>query len=387
MKKISILMALTLTISIIVSISLAELAASLWLTKGSTASVCPNWDIGSFANSRGFSLENAFYEPLSAIKHCQPEYNYTYHIDKNGFRNSSFYGVSPTILAIGDSFTFGFGVKDEETFPAIIGAYNAGMWGNPFDVQYKAFQRDVNLVLPNIVVWGIYPPHIITMMPGEWSKNIPGNKILFTTDSIFLRDILASTYFQKLGNSSIVKLFFKSANIKEILFDGTDVILKRDGYQTKEIILFDKNISTTQYSNSERDIVNLGKDRDAILLQMQEYFKGAKQIADKNKIKILFFIIPSRLNLRLHDGTENIPNYKNASIDPALPATLVTNSIVNAGFTKEDVLDLGTLPQFQSGGWKKFYFNIDAHWVPAGHKLVAEALSEKLSLPHAVLSK
>lgn len=381
MKNKSILTALTLTISIIFSLGLSEFIASLWLAKGSTSTVCPNWQIDGFANSRGFSLEHAFYEPMSAIDHCQPEYNYTYHIDQNGFRNSQFYRTKPSILAIGDSFTFGFGVKDEEAFPALIGAYNAGMWGNPFDVQYSAFQRNVNLVHPNIVVWGIYPPHIVTMMPGEWSKNIPGDRIVFSTESYFLRKILLSLPFQKLGESSLVKLFFKLANIREILFDGTSLVLHRDGYQTKEAILFDKNISATQYTYSENTNASLGKDRDAILLQMQEYFKGAKQIADSKKIKILFFIIPSRLNLRLHDGTVSIPEYKNVSVDPTLPATLVTNAIENAGFSKEDVLDLGTLSQFQSGGWKKFYFNIDAHWVPEGHKLVAAALLEKLGLP------
>jgi hypothetical protein len=119
---------LTLTMSVIFGLGLGEFMASQWLSLGNIASVCPNWQVDDFARSRGFSLENAFYEPMSSIDHCQPELKYTYHIDQSGFRNSPLLRTNPTILAVGDSFTFGFGVKDEEAFPALVGAHNAGMW-------------------------------------------------------------------------------------------------------------------------------------------------------------------------------------------------------------------------------------------------------------------
>lgn len=380
MKNKWMLAALTITIAMVISIAMGEWIASLWLASGSTASACPNWDTSGFENSQTFSATHAHYEPMSVVKHCQPEYNYEYHINRSGFRDHKYYQAKTTILAVGDSFTFGFGVKDDEAFPALIGAHNAGMWGMSFNTQYKAFQRDIDLVHPKIVVWGIYPPHIISMMPGLWSENIPGDRTLLVAESTTLKKILAAIPFQNLDKSSLIKLLFKDLGIKQIRFDGAKLDLHRDGYQTKEAILFNRNISNTKYTDSEKINESLGKDREAVLQNMQEYFTGAKEIAERNKIKLLFFTIPSRLNLRLHDGTANMPSYENASIDPSLPATLVTSAIEKAGFSKADVLDLGELAQFQSGGWAKFYFKIDAHWNPEGHKLVAEALLEKLGL-------
>ncbi len=291
------------------------------------------------------------------------------------------YRKNPSVLAIGDSFTFGFGVKDEEAFPALLGAYNAGMWGNPFDVQFKAFQRDIELVHPDIVVWGIYPPHIVTMMPGEWMKSVPGDKTLFTTESPLFRKLIATIPFQNFDKSSLVKLAYKPGNIREIVFDGNNLKLHRDGYQTKEAILFDRNPSSTQYTDSEDINTGLIKDRDAILTQMQGYFKSAKQLADRKKIKVVFFIIPSRLNLRLHDGTAKLATYKNADFDADEPAALVGRAIENAGFSRNNIFDLGVLPQLRSGNWKSYYFEKDAHWNPSGHQLVAEALRKKLALP------
>lgn len=380
MKKSILLAALTLVIAIIISITVGELIASFWLARGSTVAVCPNWNIAAFDGSRRFSAEHAYYEPMSVVSHCNPEFNYDYHVNQSGFRDHKFYRTQPKILAIGDSFTFGFGTKDEENFPALIGAYNAGMWGMSFDTQYKAFLRDVDLVRPNVVVWGIYPPHIISMMPGLWTENIPGDKTLLIAKSATLKRMLAAIPFQDLGKSALIKWLFKDFGIKEIRFDGTRLDLHKEGYQTKEIVLFDRNIAATRYTDSEGINANFGKDRDAVLLKMQEYFTRAKEIADHKNIKILFFIIPSRLNLSLHDGTAKIPKYENASIDPSLPARLVADTIEKAGFSKGDVLDLGELPQFQSGGWEKFYFNIDAHWNPDGHKVVARALLDRLGL-------
>jgi hypothetical protein len=183
--------------------------------------------------------------------------------------------------------------------------------GNPFDIQYKAFKRGVDYVGPDIIVWGIYPPHIVTMMPGEWSKNIPGNRILFSPESYFSKTIMRLLPFHRVGDSSLIKLLFKLKNVKEILFDGTDLVLHLDGYQTKEIILFDKNLAVTAYTDSESINRSLAKDRDVVMRQIQGYFESAKFIADTKKFKVLFVIIPSRLSLRLRDGDVSIPEYKN----------------------------------------------------------------------------
>lgn len=156
-------------------------------------------------------------------------------------------------------------------------------------------------------------------------------------------------------------------------------LLNKNGYKTKEALLFDKNIYATEYTDSTIVNSSFGPDRDDILIKMQKYFKHAKRVADSKNIKILFTLIPSRLNLSLKDGSVILPDYQNASYDSSLPSNLISNAIIAAGFSKTNILDLGNLSEFNSGGWKKYYFRIDAHWNPDGHKLVAKSINNKLS--------
>lgn len=67
----------------------------------------------------------------------------TYIIDHNGFRNPIDLIAPPYILALGCSFTFGTGLRFEETWPYLlskkmnIAVYNAGMAGTSTDCIYR----------------------------------------------------------------------------------------------------------------------------------------------------------------------------------------------------------------------------------------------------------
>ena len=377
MKKSSLIL---IVFSSIFGLFLAEFTAKLIISNGSHPAFCWHVEQSPFATSRGYSLEHAHYQPLSSVAHCSEEFSYTYNINSMGFRKSALPIREPSILAIGDSFTFGFGVKDDETFPALIGAYNAGMWGNPFDIQFRAFQRNVFLVKPKIVVWGIYPPHVITMMPGEWQTNIPGDKTIFTPENKISELIIRSIPWTSIGESYLVKLAYKSLSIKSISFDSNKLVLRRDGYQTTAAILFDKNLGKTEYTDSDSVNESFNKELNSVLQQMTEYFSRAKEISDMQGFRIIFVLIPSRLNLRLYDADVSITNYKNADFDPSLPSRLMSQTIIDAGFSESDIFDLGVLPDFRQGRWAEYYFKIDAHWNDEGHKLVARFLQERLGL-------
>ena len=218
------------------------------------------------------------------------------------------------------------------------------------------------------------------MMPTNWSNPAPGDRILFRAESSPSKKLLSIFPFEKIREYSLTKFLYKAMNISNIFFDGTDLMLHRDAYQTKEIILFDRNISETKYTDNEKVYKDFGNNRDKVLLQMQGYFKEAKRVAEIKGIKIIFVIIPSKLNLHLHKGTANVGAYPNMSIDPDLPTILVSDAIEKAGFSSRDVLNIGSLPELQMDDWGKYYFPIDAHLNVDGNKLVAEAIKKKLGL-------
>lgn len=360
--------------STIFSVILAEKGASLWTSSLSGKDICSAFSINDFATSRGFSLANAFYKPNEAVIHCNNEYNYTYHIDQVGLRSHLKYREIPKILAIGDSFTFGFGVEDEQAFPALLGAYNAGMWGNPFDVQYQSFLRNVDLLKPDVVIWGIYPPHIITMFDGSWNKNCPGD-MSYPIHNPALLYLLKLLPLQTINKSALVKILFKPFDIWSVSLDKGNFVVRKNCYETKEILLFDENIGSTSYTSNKK--VNLAYKNQLLKVtrKMSKYFNEAKRIADKKGIKIIFLNIPSRLYLNLNSNKKDLKySYSGASIVPARPRDIVKNAVIKGGFKPSDFLDLGEFLLAEQDNWKEYYFTIDAHWNAHGHQFVAQII-------------
>ena len=91
--------------------------------------------------------------PGSKVRHSeQGQFDITYEIDENGFRKIDNTERSPdvSIYFFGDSFTFGHGVNNHETFPAIIkdkyvtekvNVYNAGVAGYGIDQIFESFMK------------------------------------------------------------------------------------------------------------------------------------------------------------------------------------------------------------------------------------------------------
>lgn len=380
MKKILSNAALIIT-SCFLTLAMVEILAGWWRShhQQQGQEKCNRFEKDAFVSSREFSHANAYYKPHDVVNHCTSEYDYDYHIDNHGLRNHLNYRKNPKILAIGDSFTFGFGVKDEEAFPALIGAYNAGMWANPSDIQYRSFLRNVDLLKPNIVIWGIYAPHIITMMDGSWSQNCPGD-MNFAINSSMARHMLNWFPFQSVNGSALGELIFKSLAISKIELEKNSLVVHKDCYETKEALLFDKNLGSTSYTRDPKVNQAYKAQLSTVLRKMEFYFRDAKRVADQRGIKIVFLFIPSRLYLGLNDGKIDLQGrYKDALMFPDHPRHIVENTIMSAGFLRSDILDL-SVPLLAEPDWRKNYFLIDAHWNSEGHKLVAKTISTFLHI-------
>ncbi len=73
---------------------------------------------------------------------------------------------SVTVLAVGDSFTFGDQVSDDQTWPAVLerkmsrGVINAGVFGYGIDQTYLLAQRLVPQITPELLIVGMIPDNI-----------------------------------------------------------------------------------------------------------------------------------------------------------------------------------------------------------------------------------
>ncbi len=91
------------------------------------------------------------------------------HTNSAGFRGAREYALQKPkgvirIAALGDSFVFGFGVQDAETFPALLEAdgggrevLNLGVPGYGIDQIYLSYREVARPYHPDIVLIGIFP--------------------------------------------------------------------------------------------------------------------------------------------------------------------------------------------------------------------------------------
>lgn len=368
-NKLTIFKIIVIVFSITVTLGAVELVAKTYLRTADNVlkTTCKNYDSTKLVNSISFSQIYYHYPPLEQVHHCALDFDYTYQINDNGLRVSKDASSSARkILAVGDSFTFGFGVKDEEAFPALIKAQNSGMWGNPFNYQIESFKRNVELFKPDVVVWGIYPPHVITMMPKEWSDRCPGDTNYRGTGLSIINTLANKT--------SIGKYIMKQLHIKKVTAEANKLIVLKDCYQTKEVLLYDTNLLNNRYTSNPKVNKTFATDRDAVYKLIKKYFIEAKQIADSHGTKVFFVIIPSKLNLKLKDGSYSV-NYPNSLIDPDLPTQIISAQITESGFDQSSIINLGEYFS-QYPDWSKYYFKTDAHWNKLGHQKVADIVKK-----------
>jgi lysophospholipase L1-like esterase len=102
-------------------------------------------------------------------------------------------GEGPLVLFIGDSMTFGWGVEDDQRFSEVVqsrvaaklGApvrvINAGHWMYTYDQQLLLLKDLLKKYRPQVVVQGLYWPHVRTLF-GHQLKYDEKNALIATAD-------------------------------------------------------------------------------------------------------------------------------------------------------------------------------------------------------------
>ncbi len=102
------------------------------------------------------------------------------------------------VLVIGDSYTFGVYVNDNETYPSVMSAHlkkvepsirvvNVGYAsGFETDQQYAWFQRYYEKINPEVVVWGVFLGNDITgINQAAWKdRNFDGLPLMYLSDDL-----------------------------------------------------------------------------------------------------------------------------------------------------------------------------------------------------------
>jgi len=115
------------------------------------------------------------YRPHYSQRYETSEFSIDISTNSLGLRDRE--PISPRVLAIGDSFTFGWGVnvgdRYSDKLAEMLGieAANGGHWMYTFDQQFMTMRELVERFHPEVVVQGFYSPHVATLASHRWQQD------------------------------------------------------------------------------------------------------------------------------------------------------------------------------------------------------------------------
>lgn len=347
LKKIAINSLLTL-FGVVVALCLAELFLSIFpFPRDATKpSYCGEYDSKTVARYT-YSMSNYAYPPNVDLPICSSDFLVVNTSDADGYLGNPNSFVESRTLVFGDSFAYGFGVKKEESFASLIGAYNAGLWGNSFPnharVLERLLQRGKNF---DVAVWVIYPSHLITVSDGGWLT-----RTNVTKDEHSWLYWLAKKYNETRLSTALLATLGWGVNNTDYYTPEWSLYDEQDGYAESGYRKFEKAA------------------------------KEIKEISVAHKIKVIPLIIPSKRQIALKlDGVR--PLFKlQSKLDADLPDKRLTEILEHSGFPKDDQIVI--FDKIMQGSdkqdWRKYYWVNDAHLTVGGNKFVAQVVRERLA--------
>jgi hypothetical protein len=290
----------------------------------------------------GHANAHGKYIPHSKHSLISKEFSVEYIIDEHGYlgyAETSDISKQP-LVALGDSFTFGYGVDSDKSFATLLGAYNAGLWGVSYPGHAKAYRQIADKINHSKVIWTIYPPHLITLGASGWQ----------------------SSNFWPVKSGGMLERFIKVWNatkLSALLVYTTGYGINTYDYYNKEYVLYSKDAAT-----SLNDTLDMLTKAGEEILDVCHLNNAAPQAV----------IIPSKTQIYLEAGTQPVfPVRKNAyQLDASIATELVKEALLKAGFHSNEIIvfDWQAVEDISSQ-----FFHYDAHWNATGHRKYAEFLA------------
>ena len=306
-------------------------------------------------------------KPYWSGKHHHHDYDVVYNINSNGFRGADVSVDTEEYAVVGDSFSFGLGVKDDETFTALLNA-DGDQKNHFYNYSVPGYSTDQQLLLVN-------------KLRDEISKKIIlvvylGNDIFDNMRDYPLQAEHGKPYF-KLNNNNLqlkntpVPHAAKSAaaqkeSISSIVLgkeNRGDVfsnwlaqleISHRTGFFQKKTVLTDE-VMESRFSGSLNLFIAL--------------VHKIEKLAEKNEGQLIVLLLPGRSYVEQPASLsaqyqEYFRKHIKASLDPS-------SSI--------KVMDMAMhLRELHAKGVRYLYYPNEGHLTPSGHRYVADYLEESL---------
>jgi hypothetical protein len=284
----------------------------------------------------------------------------SYQINSHGFRGREFRSEKKSglfrIMVIGDSFTFGARVNQEDTYPAQLEealrrmnkpceVINCGIIGHNMWQHYEVLKRKVLPFHPDLVILGLFEDDLLqSVSPRQVSAEYKG------ANPFEERSVTGI-----LGHFSIWN-FLKNANaIYEYKFR-----YKRGYSYIKTIEERKKEWGPTNPTNKNYKIMS-GKAEKEKYIEFAETLREFVELVDAKGINVLVVIIPDSVQL-------NEPHLQNVN----RLVQKVCNTI------KAPFLDTTPLLESEKDYASLYLFPFDAHNSPKGLRLIGQAIADQI---------
>ena len=310
------------------------------------------------------------YLPDVRLTYRAPEFEMQIRTNDAGLRQAPIPpeadGVT-TVLFIGDSFTFGWGVTEEQRYPELLARLvaerrpgtrlrivNAGHWMYASDQQLVLMKEMIERYRPAIVVQGAYWMHIRTLFNHRLVRAADGTLQAIEDSKI------------KVNDRGVLKL--RSDWLEHPPLDSQFIALVARALLNRDVI---------ERASEWVDYFRPGKTPDEALWALTDDIVGETIRTLKTQgIAYVPFLVPSIVEVTGSNWTA--VGWKRptppSDIDIDLPAKRMA-----AIFTKHgtELIELATPMRAQ--GAAGLYFPQDGHWTAHGHAAVAEVLAPHLA--------
>ncbi len=308
------------------------------------------------------------YRPNVSLSYRASEFDMQIRTNEDGLRGGAVSPSddTPTILVMGDSFTFGWGVSEDQRYSEVMAGLiakmvpatkvrivNAGHWMYTFDQELILMKQLVALYRPKIVVQGFYWMHIRTLFGHQHGRAADGT-------------------LQSVSDPKIM------VNDRGVLKFRSD-LLERPPLHSQLVAVVARSILNRDLQEKAGEWVSYmrpGRQNESLWALTEELVSETIQTLQAAGIAYVPFLLPASIEL---DGG----NWSNvgwtaatppADVDVTLPGARLAAMFTQRGVS---IVNLAAPMRARSGkgDGQALYYPLDGHWTGAGHALAAEILA------------
>jgi len=369
----------SLIISLVLSEAIVRALAPPWLEQRMSI-LAPITGGGSgFGTDHNWKVERKngkflSFTPNSKFDVSHVEFHNVAHIDDLGGRRTfrSGNGASKRIVALGDSFAFGVGVEDQETFVsqiaeklANVGFLNLGVPGSALPQQLAILrERHVELASEMYVFFFFLGNDFDDIIRDEEagrrrdaaraedrSEGDPSNGFLWrVNDLVYHNSVLKRSYLIQ---------FLRKLSLDVLNAGSSGVVPRRDPV----LLIMDK--SMVEY-------------RDKAMSSLARHLRALVDEQARLGFRSLLVAVPDKnqLNAAFREYQAQIHSIPPASLEPFRPNQLLSIATSDAGVGLIDPTEC-----ILSAGYKSelLYYHHDNHFRALGHQVLASCVVDRLA--------